>query len=194
MSGTDFATIRDALKGLVISISSLGFAIWEDQRDVYVDAAKRAILKMNIVAPTSQGVDDLVTTYDNTQAQGQEMLDTWRGVRKFTWRIKCESYSQEGGETAVAYLEQIRNRLPRQSSLAALRAVKVALISAFDVQDLSDYRDDHRTSIAVLDLRMRLAISEDDPARYGYIATLGSTGNITHANGSTVANSIKPKP
>lgn len=178
MNWTD---IRAALKTLIGNLAELpgDETQWEDQGRLYVDSVGRAVALLKTDPITPIGQDERITTYDETQALGEEMQDVLRGVRNFTLKVKVESYEQSDDSTAYTYVERVRDRISRASSLAALRDVGCAFIRTEPTADLSAVRDDRWTSIAVLDIRMRVAVSEADPARYGYIATVEVTGPVT---------------
>jgi hypothetical protein len=171
-----WATIRPVLKSLVAELSGLT-AHWEDQKRPFVPSAIRALALLSVSPVTPVGVDDIVIDYDADRTEGQEICDNVLGVRNFTLSVKVESYEQGDALAAVNYLENLRNRLKRRSTGAALRAVGVAIRGTEPSRDLSALRDDRWTSIAVLDIRLRMAVSETDAAHgYSYIETVEITG------------------
>lgn len=169
MTGEDWAVIRPALKAIIVSVTSLAAVTWEDQPDEYVPPDSRAIIKLNIGVPQDTG-DEIRPFYSTGLIQ--DTIVTWS---KFTLKVKCESYDQTDGKTAVYYLAQIRNRLSRRGVLDAFTTTKCALIANTPITDLGDYADDRKRSVATFDIRLALVTQELDPATYPNVETVSVT-------------------
>jgi hypothetical protein len=177
----NWADIRPALLQLVETLTEDGTAVWADQPQPYIDPSCRYLIRLSLGPVRTLGVtDDRQVDFDAARPLNQELGDTLITIRALTLTLLAESLSQQDGETAWTYLERVRGRLYRRSSLAAFREVGCALISSGEVQDLSLPVDDRQTSRAALDLRIRSRTSEVDPVRYGYIATIEATATLKH--------------
>lgn len=175
MQGTPWETIRPALLSLVGSLTGLQ-TIWSDQPQPFVSPTTRAIIRLSHGRMITQGRDEIRWDYDAARPMNEEIRDTITGLRTFALTIRCESFEQTDAHVAAEYLEQIRNRLHRRTSTASLNAVGCAVISFSPVVDLPIAVDGRAASVASLDVMLRFAMAEDDPARYGYIATVDATG------------------
>lgn len=174
----DWPVIRPVLKTLIQNLSGLpeSFTVWEDEPRPFGDIL--ALLSTVSIAGKGQG-DECRTAYDGTKPQGQELSDTWAGVRSFTLSIKVESDTQTDLTFAYFTLERVRDRLCFKSTTATLNSVLLAFIKAEPTLDLSEVRDDRRWSIATLDITLAARTITQDPIPYGYITTAPLTGTLT---------------
>jgi len=162
-------TIKPALKALVKNLSGLD-TVWEDEPRPYNPGAL-ALLAFTVITPVGQ--DEVVRKQDLNQDKGQELADEHRGVRQATLTVKVESQVQTDTGSAYWHLERVRERLPFRSTGDALRAVNCALIRSGPTLDLTQNWDDRQRSVAALEVFLNVRTSLEDPARYGFIATVG---------------------
>ena len=134
---------------------------------------------LSIGATASLGIDDRRYTYDDTAPNGEQIEFTEGGLRRFTFSIRCQSYDHTDGRTAHQIVEQVRDRIRRRSSLAALNAVECALIRREASTELPTEYDQHLVSDAQLDLILAAAVTEADPAKDTWIETFGYTGTYS---------------
>jgi hypothetical protein len=128
------------------------------------------------ISPTDSDSTGAVLSWS---APGTEMQDTYSGIRLFVFQLRCESFEQEDGLVAHQYLEEIRQRLYRKTSVDALLATNVTWYDSNDqTQDVDAAADDRMNSIAVLPLHMRAAVDEVDPNRYGYVVTTSTSSSV----------------
>ncbi len=183
----DWATVRPAILALLASISDVPAAniVWEDQsRGIMSDSepttptpGASAEILCGVKQLAAVGCDSTTTREDDTAPRGLELSDVHEGIRQFVLGLACNSLEQSDALTAYQYLEQIRSRLWRKSSQAALLAVNVCCYEPNDTtQDLGNQMvDDHVMSSAILQLHIRAAVSEVGD-RYGWIETVTTQG------------------
>jgi hypothetical protein len=162
---------RETIRQLIQRLAELP-TVWEDQPRPFVDPGLRAIVLLTTFGMMTKGKDEKIPVVDLNQPAGQELQENVRGVRLFTIQIKVESYEQTDDRNAGVYASRVRDRLSRSSSKAALRSVQTSFVRVGEVRDLSDLRDERRTSVAVLDLRLSLQSQELDPFRFSSIETV----------------------
>lgn len=174
----NWAAIRPVIKTLIATISGLQTE-WADQPRQYTDPTIRAQLLLSTLSPIGSGWDQVVIEQDLGQAQGSELVDRIDRIINFTLSIRCESLEQSDGKTATHYLERVRTRLNFRSSWETLNASNIAVFGDNTLQDLGASLDGRMASIAVLDLKCRVGGSENDPVRYGYLASVALVDDVS---------------
>lgn len=169
----DLVAIQPALKALIANLTGLDAYFDDEPRDALVNPDNGAIALLTLGTPVSIGWDERAQVLVQDPDPGGDIKDEWRGNRKVTLTIKIESYDQTPGRTALWYLEQVRNRLPFQSTRAALEAVRLALVSSGNSVNLPTARDDRQVSIAAMDLVLANRTITLDPVAYPYLEKLG---------------------
>jgi hypothetical protein len=189
----DLIAIRAALTAWVMSQTDLSSVLWENERRPFVT---HTWAMLNIITSSSNGVDETRYDYDPGAPMGEELQPYQAGVRRLTLSCQVESHSQLAGENGRFYLERLRARWRRASSLDQLSAAGLAVVR-LEPTVLTDYiRDDHMISRASMDVVFALSLDEralatatppsalDDPT--GYIAIVEVTSNLEHPDGSAV--------
>jgi hypothetical protein len=172
----DLESLQPAFKTLIETISELE-TVWEDEPRPFVDPMSKAICLLTITASAERGTgDDRKTNQDLTKPQGEELADTFTGLREVTLSAKIESYDQSPGFTGRQYAERIRNGMKWRSSQAVLNGLGCSVIRVMDPVDLSETRDDHRVSIVAVDVRLNVMLEHSDPVRYGYVTRVVVNG------------------
>src|SRR6185436_18349434 len=125
-------------------------------------------------------VDEVRTTYDPDQEQGEEMLDTVVAWREMVLSVQVQSLDTTDTKDAIGYLETLRARLRMRSYIDALAAVNVSYVGTLAIVPNSAPIDEHIASMATLDVRLTMTINEvDEAGRYGWIETVDMQGTIT---------------
>lgn len=89
------------------------------------------------------------------------------GVRELTLQIQVWSPTQTLATTARRYLGEIRTRLRLPSTLAALKAFGLAIVTLEDVVPLDPPEDGRRVSRAAMDVRLAYtAFANDEPVPF----------------------------
>jgi hypothetical protein len=121
---------------------------------------------------TSQEVGRDFTVYDLDESlpSGEDNVPHQWAQRRFTLEISVESHNQTPGWAARNFLERVRTRLTRPSSLKALRALNVSILGHEPLANADRTNAERSMSKAVLDVHMGHALIEAD--------TSGATGVI----------------
>lgn len=164
----NLGTIQPVLKAQVAAWAGIP-ASWEDEPRNF---GGPAVAYLSLPSIVGQGRDEVITTRDPLATPGQDMGDEYRGSRLLTLTVKVESFDQTAGKTAVAYLELVRIRAFQRTARDALAAVSVALVRAMAPVDLSTVVDGRRNSLAALDLILAARVSDVNPTRYPYLASV----------------------
>lgn len=158
----DWTTIRPALEALFETLSGLR-AVWIDKRRPYISPGDQAVVFLRVRTEEGIGVDD-ARAVDLGQAIPEPTLEEQiNGLRRVSLDVRVESFRHDDDRFAFNAAGKIRSGLRFSSSLAALRAVGVALVRAGQAVDVSGIvQDDRTTSIAVLDLTLAVVACTAD--------------------------------
>lgn len=171
----NWATIKPALEALIVAITGEK-VIFRDKRRPHLPTALKRRLELQITRTVPLGVDDRSHEFIPGNPNGSQIEFEDKGLRLFTLEVRGLSLRQVDGETAQQLVENVRDRLRRQSSLAALRAVEVALIRVGNAVDVTNTRDERAMSEFVLEVFLVAAVSEKDPTLEQFIETVEITG------------------
>jgi hypothetical protein len=163
----DYPSIRPALKSLISDLSSVDErnVVWEDQGQLYGQTQ----IRLKIASPTSIGID-WATYEDNEEGELTAIIN---GQREFTRSMSVEAISQEDDEFAPSYLERVRTRIYRESSLIRLRKVNLSIANIQNVIEVPFNDGDHIWSKYILDIRFNtIAVEEDTTYDGGWIETV----------------------
>lgn len=164
-------TIEGTIKEVVGEVSGLD-TVWEDEPRPMTNPETGAICLLNWTTIRGRGVDDRIKLQDLNLPQGEELADQYRGLREGTLTIKVEAHWQLSNDRASHYLEKVRDRIQWRGYRARLRAAGIGLARVGSPVAAPEIRDDRRLSIAAVEVILNLVVTEEDPNRYGYVATV----------------------
>lgn len=175
----NWATIQEAIRTAVVS--SVGIP---DQRVQWMDTASAGqwrdspLVDLVLKSPVAVGVDESRRKYN----AGTDKLEwTQDGPRKFTVSVRIEAESQKTGEETVGTeAGNLRTRLGRPATRAAMRAGGVVLERMEPTVDADFSRDNRMVSLSITDVVFWAAESDPDPTASGdYIQHVGITGTLS---------------
>lgn len=152
------------------------------------------LVRLAWVSSDGLGLDAATWEFATNADPLLEMTPVVEGARFLVLQVSVESFAQTPGETARAAAELARSRVRFPSSLAALRAVGLALADVGAVTT-ADYRskDGRMVSRCLVELRLNgVAREVDEAGRTSYIATAGVTGTITRPDGAALDEDLQP--
>lgn len=167
----DWDALQTGVATVWRTLTGLTDVRWQDEATGYVPAENLfAKAQIQVISNLPIGQLDALT-WDEASADGP-MVQTTRGMRELLLRTKVTVYDQRAGLVARVYLERLRDRLPWDSARDALAALGLGVIDTRALVDLSKRDDKRITSIAAMDARFNLGISDTDPTEYSRIETL----------------------
>jgi hypothetical protein len=182
----NLAIVKPVLLQQIANASGLN-AVWRDQQLPFVDGAYVECSLLPI-APAN-AVDEIRHEYDDDPllvgsgtTVGTELSVEVHAMRTVALQCKVESYDLRDGYSAVIYVERLRNRLNSLVLGDALRAVNVAIANVGASIDLGEVvRDDHRVSVAALDVMLLAGVGEEIE-RTTHIEKMLVTSNVEGAS------------
>jgi hypothetical protein len=180
----DFPTINPALVSLFAGLADLQVNYKEKRRD-YTDPVAQARLLLRWRDAESIGVDDrrpYCPDPDDTEYPAPPIVVQQVGLRRVGLDVQIESFRHDDDRFAFHRVEKIRTGLDFPSVQEALSSLNVAIITKSRTLDVSNViKDQHVTSVAVLDLILAIGACADDPVRQQVIETVVVTyqGQVT---------------
>lgn len=117
------------------------------------------------------GPDEVRSTTDLAQSQGEEIGLETTGAREFTLTVKAYVDEANGGIDpdcdAIALLTKLQGTLGTIYTQEAFCLIGLAVVEEMPVIDLSAERNSQRVSMAAMDIRLRATYSSVE--RTGYI-------------------------
>ncbi|MFW6086145.1 MAG: phage neck terminator protein [Myxococcota bacterium] len=138
-----------------------------------------------IGATQGVGIDSTIYQLDEEREPGKQNVPEQRGNRRFTLEISVESTSQRGPWAARAFLERVRTRLRRPSSIKQLSAMNLGIISAEPLVNADRTSAERQMSKAVMDLHLNHTVrEEDEDGATSVIETLEMSTAVEKPDGS----------
>lgn len=188
----DHTALGPALLAWASALTGVELSCCQWENDPRVQHNGELVL-LRWVSEVSVGID--ATAYDFAAHVDPlaEMTPTTSGNRVVVLQLDVEVHDQRPGVNAHALASRARTRLYWPSALAALAAVELAVAGVEQVVNTDYELDGHFVSRRSLDVRLNAVSRETDTAgATSYIATVGTTANITNVDGSTVPDSLNP--
>lgn len=174
----DFETVKPAILAIVVRLSGLTAAAFEDDPRPMAKPSEGAIALVSFFGVASLGLTDEKTYERDTASeygqggdtstipeggQAPPALETVTGRREVTIRVKVESIYQDGNRDARFYLERMRTRIAWSSILEAFDAAGLGFQDVALATLIGETRDNRKPSIAVFDVRVNVLATEQDP-------------------------------
>lgn len=182
-------SVRSALAAWVKALSGVEIAVWEnDPRPMH----NGVIALLSWGASDVVGVDDLRWQYAENESPLEEMTPAVQGDRVLRVQVAFETTLQAIAGNARELCERMRSRLRRPSSLAALAAVGLGLVSAGPAVQ-ADYRaQQHMVARALFDVTLNATTWDADAdGATSYIATVEVTSHVSDVSGDELPASLQ---
>lgn len=188
----DLARIEPALAALAATLTDVeaSCCVWQN---AVRPRHNGRLVTLSWVSSVGVGVDETKWAYAANANPLLEMTPTIEGPRFAVLQVAVESLDQRPGYTARHLAERARTRLQWPSSLAALKAVDLALAGVGNVT-MADYPVDGRmVSRCLMEVRLNGKAREADAAgRTSYIATVQVAATIARPDGTSVDVDLQP--
>jgi len=162
-----------------------------DFQAVYADQAREGVhpgVQCELVLEITSSTDVMTgerRVFDPAANGGQgDLSSAMHGMREFTLNVQAKSYDLTYSAWAIAYLERIRTRIWRSSTLEALIAADIAPFDTGPINKVDGKVDGHALSVANLDIRMRLSFSDTPQIGLGWIEKIELTSHIKKPDGT----------
>ncbi len=177
----------DTIVRLIEQISELP-TCWRDEPRPMTDPITAAMVLLHVPSSVHLGVDETRIEVDETKLSSdppEEMKPTQCGLRRTVLQCQVDAYDQDAKRRSRHFLERIRTRIRRPSSLATLGNLETSLITITPVVVLEYIRDNRAYSRATMDILLQHTVIEPDQP-FGRIASFGGAGEFQDAAGDVV--------
>jgi hypothetical protein len=164
----DFVNIERTIKDWFADATGLGAESveWAGSADTH---KQRPYGEMKISAFQGKGVDENVTTLDETQPAGRNLTRNTQGNRQFILSLKVISRDRNPSQQALYFIEKARTSLSKPSVKAALREAELSVAETMPTtNDFTSYQGRHE-NWAVLDVKMNTVVNEEDTREQGSV-------------------------
>lgn len=143
---------------------------WADRERPFAAPHEDGLCLLQIIDERGWGVDEARTVYDAAAPVGAECRTTLSGLRRLDLQVQVETFDHDAQRSARFFLGQIRTRLRRAATLAALRKISTSLIETTPILVAGGVStaDARRFSISTMVVSLHRAIEEPD-APVGFI-------------------------
>lgn len=182
---TNHETWEDGLVLLFTEIGELP-TCWRDQERAILTPDQEGECLLKVTNDASVGVDETRYVYNAGGLPSlQEIEPSQVGHRRTTLQVQVETYDQDAERRARHYLDRIRTRIRRRTSIDRLQVLDTSIISVGPIFVVDRTSDGRRFSLATMDIQLHTIVDERDIAA-GSIDQIEMTGTFKDPAGNTV--------
>ena len=179
----ELATLQDALPTFLATLLGIPCDWRKQERSMRV--VSHALL--DIISSPVIGTDELVSSDVLDSAMPPNVVgtkETVYGLRELTLQVTVWSLAQTLQDSARFYLERLRTRIRWSSSVAALKAMGIGLLTIAPITLGDPAQGGRFVSVAFVDARFSYGVAESDTTA-PFVESYDLTGTFDNGDPST---------